>query len=161
MISVSDFAKMVADGYEIIQMQAKDLTQVDTLIQPQPGGNCMNWVLGHVLDSYINILDIIGGDRDTEVPDLSRYQRNSELIRGEGAGVLPLELLLENLEMVSRALSERLSMMTEADFDDEIELWGHKARRGWWTFFFYFHNTYHIGQLEYLRNLAGKVEKVI
>jgi len=56
----------------------------------------------------------------------------------------------------------QLGQSEEAYFDQEVELWpGSKGTRGWWAFFFSFHNSYHIGQLELLRNLAGHTEKLI
>ena len=75
--------------------------------------------------------------------------------------MLELDDLLQTCQSVSQSVVTQLEMLSEADFDAEINLWGSKERRGWWAFFFFFHNTYHLGQLEYLRNLAGKIEKVI
>lgn len=161
MITISEFAKMLTNENEIIQLQTKDLKQVDTLIQPQPGGNCLNWTLGHLLDGLLNILKVIGGMVPVDIPDLKRYQRESSPIRKDEPGILTPELLIEYLNKVNIITVEHLKSMSESDFDQEIELWGSQVRRGWVVFFYYFHYTYHIGQLECLRNLAGKTDKVI
>lgn len=161
MITISDFAKMLTNEIEIIHSQTKDLTQSDTLIQPQPGGNCMNWVLGHLLDGLINVLSVLEGEMPESLPNLERYQRESSPIQQDEPGLLTLPRLIENLDKVNNSILKRLEQLTDSDFDQEIELWGSQVRRGWVAFFYYFHYTYHLGQLEYFRNLAGKTDKVI
>jgi len=52
-------------------------------------------------------------------------------------------------------------MMQDDDFGKEIEWNGKSVTVGWKVYFFFFHFTYHLGQLELLRNLAGRTEKVI
>ncbi|MCJ7694277.1 MAG: DinB family protein [Anaerolineaceae bacterium] len=161
MITIAEFSKMLTNENEIIHLQTKDLTQSNTLIQPQPGGNCMNWVLGHLLDGLISILKVLNGKIPENLPDLERYQRESSPILEDESGVLSLDLLLKYLDRVNVRVIECLVSMDEADLDQEIELWSRKVKRGWAAFFYHFHYTYHLGQLEYLRNLAGKTEKVI
>jgi hypothetical protein len=64
-------------------------------------------------------------------------------------------------DKVHAAIAARLTKMSEADFDVEIQQGERNVIRGWRVFFLHFHYTYHIGQLEQLRQLAGKTEKVI
>jgi hypothetical protein len=161
MIPISDFRKLLSMELEIIKEQTKGLTQADTLTQPQSGGNCMNWVLGHLLENQVLVLEILGGNCPIEKSSLSRYTRESEPITSQSEGILELETLLNWHEQVHAALKSRLGQMTDTDFDQEIMLWDKKATLGWRVFFLHFHYTYHIGQLEFLRNLAGHTEKVI
>ena len=35
------------------------LTHEDSLVQPRPGGNCLNWVLGHLLTVYDGTLPLL------------------------------------------------------------------------------------------------------
>jgi uncharacterized damage-inducible protein DinB len=161
MIHIEDYAKMLSNEHEIVLKQTADLSHADSLRQPQPGGNCLNWTLGHLVDNLKTILSILGGEAPGNLPNVERYQHNSDPIRGEGPGVLPLNQLLNAYELLTQTINERLGQMKEEEFEEEIELWGHQTRRGWEAFFFFFHNTYHIGQLEYLRNLAGKLDKII
>lgn len=162
MIRVAEYANMLNRELEIIHQQTEGLTDQDTLIQPPRGGNCMAWVLGHIADGMTTILTILGGALPEGLPILSRYQRGSEPILGAEPGLVPLDKLLEGIDKLNQAIQSQLAGMTEADFDEEITLFGNqKARRGWGAFFMFFHHTYHIGQLEVLRNLAGKTEKII
>ena len=60
MITKADLIKMLVIENNLIHDQTNGLNQADTLIQPQ-GGNCMNWVLGHLLESQIIMLKALNG----------------------------------------------------------------------------------------------------
>jgi hypothetical protein len=161
MIRIEDFSKMLSGELEIVERQTEGLTHEESLIQPQPGGNCLNWVMGHLVVNLLDILRILDAETPENLPDLSRYKIGSEPIRGEDDGVLLLEVLIETYTLLNNKIIRRLDQMSEEDFNEEIDFWQGKSRRGYVTFFYFFHNTYHLGQLEFLRNLAGKTEKVI
>lgn len=161
MIHIEDFAKMLQGEHEIMCQQTADLSHADSLLQPQPGGNCLNWVMGHLAVNLVEILGVLDEKLPENLPDLSRYRIGSEPIRGEEDGVLPLQELIDTYKQLNQAVLNRLENMSEADFEQEIDFWQGKKRRGYVAFFYFFHHTYHLGQLEYLRNLAGKTEKVI
>jgi hypothetical protein len=161
MITISDLNKMLSIEHELIHDQTNGLSHADTLIQPQPGGNCMNWVLGHLLESQVSMLKALDGNSPVDPVTLARYKRESAPITADGEDVLSLEDLLVGHDKVYAAIAARLTEMSEADFDVEIQQGERKVLRGWRVFFLHFHYTYHIGQLEQLRQLAGKTEKVI
>jgi hypothetical protein len=145
----------------LIHEQTNGLSQHDTLIQPEPSGNCMNWVLGHLLDSQITMLSLLGGESPVEPAVLERYRRESEPILVEGEGVLELQTLLAGHDQVFASITTQLNEMTEADFEQEIQQGERRMTRGWRVFFLHFHYTFHIGQLELLRQMAGKTDKII
>jgi hypothetical protein len=152
---------MLSGEMDILKQQTEGLTTKDSLLQPQPGGNCLNWVMGHLVVNLVEILGVLEGELLEDLPDLTRYRIGSEPIRGEEAGVLALNDLVDIYERLTTKIVARLSQMDEAEFEEEIDFWQGKSRRGYVAFFYFFHNTYHLGQLEFLRNLAGKTEKVI
>jgi hypothetical protein len=147
--------------HNIIHTQTECLTHADTLIQPHPSGNCMNWVLGHLLENQISLLSLLGGESPVEAGLLERYQRDSEPVTGDGPGVLSLSTLLAGLDRVESSLQTRLAELNDTDFTREIEFRGRTITVGWRGIFLNFHFTYHIGQLELLRQLAGRSEKLI
>jgi len=161
MIAVQDFIRMLSIENTLIHNQTEGLSQADTLIQPQPSGNCMNWVLGHLLESQITLLKVLGGEEPFTVAELERYRRESDPITGAEPGMLTLERLVADHDLVYAAITARLEEMTDADFAVEIQHGERKVTRGWRVFFLHFHYTYHIGQLELLRQLAGRVEKIV
>jgi hypothetical protein len=161
MFSTQEFIRILSIEQNVIHMQTKELTQADTLIQPQPGGNCMNWVLGHLLDNQITVLELLGGESPISQSELAAYQRESAHLTADGPGVLPLEQLLAYQNTVHELVIARLGEMDEDDFAREIQHGGRPVTLGWRLLFLNFHYTYHLGQLEPLRQLAGRTEKVI
>lgn len=161
MITKQDFIRLLSIEHNMIHTQTEGLTQADTLIQPKPSGNCMNWVLGHLLDNQITLLTLLGKESPVDPVLLERYLRDSDPVTGEGPGVLTLERLLDGLDRVQVALIARLGEMSDADFTREIEFRGRTITVGWRVLFLNFHFTYHVGQLELLRQLAGRSEKLI
>ncbi|MBW6467453.1 MAG: hypothetical protein K0B06_13175, partial [Brevefilum sp.] len=89
------------------------------------------------------------------------YGYGSAPVCGDEPGVIELPVLIDAYALLTETITDRLVQMGETDFDQEIEFWQGQSRRGYIAFFYFFHNTYHIGQLEQLRNLAGRTEKVI
>ncbi len=43
-----DLARMYEISYGAINRNLLDVSQEESLVRPQPGGNCLNWVLGHI-----------------------------------------------------------------------------------------------------------------
>ena len=60
MITPVQLAEAFERNVSIAQMQAKDLTHEDSLLQPPFRGNCLNWVLGHMLSNRDAILGWLG-----------------------------------------------------------------------------------------------------
>jgi len=47
----------------IVAMNVDGITQKESLVQPQPAGNCLNWVLGHLIWVYGNVLPLVNSNR--------------------------------------------------------------------------------------------------
>jgi len=159
-IDAQQLAEAFGRNVQIIKRQCAGLTHEDSLMQTPFHSNCMNWVLGHVADNRDAVLKLLGsapafGDEG------ARYRRNSEPITGEGEGVLPLERLLALLDSGQTQLATVLNNMTPDDLNREVEVFGRKQSVGAWLFFLYFHESYHTGQTELLRQVAGKHDKII
>jgi hypothetical protein len=161
MLTNQDFIRLFSIEHNLIKMQTEGLTQADTLIQPQPSGNCMNWVLGHTLENQVGILKLLGQEPPVDEAELEIYRRESAPISADGPQILSLESLLEGHEKVHKQLAACLAGMTDADFAREMEFRGRTVTLGWRFLFLHFHYTYHVGQLELLRQLAGRSEKLI
>ena len=144
-------------AYRVIMRQTDGLTQVDSLIQPPFRGNCLNWVLGHIINGRNATLKYLGEDPVWSEEINKRYDRNSEPITGEAENILTLPQLLHDLEVSQERIQgalkqispERLATVIDEDTLEE------QVR------FLHWHETYHVGQLELLRQLAGKNDKVI
>jgi len=51
----------------------KDLTDEHALNQPTPGGNCLNWVAGHIVQSRGGTLKVLGQDSPFPAEKYARY----------------------------------------------------------------------------------------
>ena len=161
MIDADRLAKSFLINLQIIQMQTNGLTHADSMEQLPFRGNCLNWVLGHIVANRNRILELLGGDSIWENSANERYKRGSEPITNEEEGILNLKVLLADLERTQERLNLILENMSLDDFNREIDVRGDKMTLGQRLFFFYFHETYHTGQTELLRQLTGKDDAVI
>ena len=125
-----------------------------------PGVNCLNWVLGHCADGRDRVLAMLG-----EAPLLgeagARYRRESDPITGDGPEVLPLERLLVVLAEGQERIGAALAARPDEALGEEEQVGERTLTLLERLHFAYFHETYHVGQTELLRALAGKTDKVI
>ena len=162
MITPEELAEAFARSCSIIKAQTIGLTHADSLLQPPFRGNCMNWVLGHILDTRNGVLKVLGEMPVSSETDRVRpYGHGSEPVCSDGEGVLKLEQLLKSLESSQSAIEARLKRISPEELVRET-----RDHRGPVTvaqrlLFLYFHETYHVGQTELLRQLAGANDHVI
>ncbi len=161
MIGANDLIDAFARNVNIVKMQTKDLTHEDSLRQLPFHGNCLNWVLGHITENRDHILELLG--EPPQIGELgTRYKRGSDPLTDAGDGTLRLEELLAWLDRAQERIAAALGKMDEAALSREITTGNNrKATIGQRVFFLYFHETYHVGQTELFRQLAGKDDKVI
>ena len=149
-------------NYRIILRQTNGLTHSDSLLQLPFRGNCLNWVLGHIVEERQQVLALLGLPLIWKDKEIARYKTDSEPVTPENAATaLPLEKLLADLKKIQSALDESLGAVEPGELDKETESEGHTLPLGEWIAGFLWHETYHTGQLEILRQLAGKDDKVI
>ncbi len=162
MISIQNLVDFYARNIEIIKMQTENITHEESLIQLPFRSNCLNWVVGHVLANRCNILDLLGADDLRPGLDLDHYERESDPILGEGEGVLLLEDMVLHLEDSQLRLAAALAVETEESLQRMVPYRDRPDKEiAFWLFFLYFHDSYHVGQTEILRQAAGKDDKII
>jgi hypothetical protein len=44
----------------VVRLNAEGISQKDSLIQPPPAGNCLNWVIGHLVVAYQSAFPLLG-----------------------------------------------------------------------------------------------------
>ncbi len=143
----------------VIDEQSKGLTHADSLLQLPFRSNRFNWIIGHIAVYRDKMLVLMNqppvlGSNESEI-----YQRGSEPI-SSGQDVVDLSTLLES----TRESLERLATAFQFISEDTLgEL--HDEERGTTIQdrfeFLVWHETYHLGQLEILRQLAGKDDAII
>jgi uncharacterized damage-inducible protein DinB len=156
---------LLGEGYrrnqQILERQVEGLSHRDALAQTPYNVNCMNWVLGHIANGRDDLLELLGGERTMSPASGGRYRRESEPIVEDGPDVLDLGELLALLRRSQEELSSRLQGSTAEELSVEREVFGATSTIAAWAQFFYFHDTYHTGQTELLRQMSGKSDTVI
>ncbi len=160
MLTTRQLTDAFARNTSIIQMQTAGLTHADSLRQPPFRGNCLNWVLGHLINNRDRILQTLGAAAAAGAA-ADRYARESDPVNDDIPGILPLAELLRLLAASQEALAAALAGATEADLERAIPAGQRTVSVAERLFFLYFHETYHVGQTELLRQLAGTNDKVI
>jgi uncharacterized damage-inducible protein DinB len=161
MITKEKLAESYAVNLRIIQMQTEGLSHADSLIQTQYNINSLNWVLGHIAVNRDNVLNLLGEEPMLTEAQAARYRRESEPVTGDDEDVIQLEVLLDLLQRGQENISETMSRQSEDDFAREVQVGENTVSLGARLFGFYFHDTYHTGQTDLLRQVAGTDDKII
>ncbi len=139
--------------------QSEGVTHDESLTQLPFRGNCMNWVLGHVLVTRGMMLAEFGAEAPLNDAQTARYVTGSEPITDDDDAVMSLDNLLAQLEQTTEHLKDLFASATPEQFSEVVDEEKHTTRLqklqglAW-------HETYHIGQLEHLRQAAGKDDHI-
>lgn len=162
MITPTALAEAFSRNVQIVKKQAAGLSQADSLVQLPFRGNCLNWIVGHLVTNRLSVLRLLGAEPPFEAGRVARYERESEPVTAEGEGVLPLEELIALLEQLQAQLGGLMVEVSAEALSHPVVFYGNRSMPvSDWLFFFYFHDTYHTGQTEILRQAAGKDDKII
>lgn len=144
----------------IIHTELKDITHSESLVQPNFNANCLNWVLGHILtsrDQCLSLLDLPAVLTPTET---KIYNYGSERLT-DLTNALDFNDMMEKLDATYAALLAQLKVVQPAGLEKTANLWGKPEPVGGLLAFFFWHEAYHAGQLNLLRQVAGKNDKTI
>lgn len=140
----------------VIQRNTEGLTHEESLTQPAPAGNCLNWVLGHLVRSRNEALAVAGREPRFPAEELATYERGGVW---NPARALPLEELLSRFAALQEPLEQAVTALdaealaAPAPFSPS----GNPEETvGTLLSGIGFHEAYHVGQTGLLRRLLGK-----
>jgi len=142
----------------VLRANVGEITQEESLLQPKPAGNCVNWVLGHIIVYRCRLLRGLGAEAVWDEADYKLYERHeAPLTRPEGAK--PIAELWSALDETLKRLEMALSTLTPAKLAEVAPFIQDDEPGG--TFetaltVFAFHDAYHSGQTGVLRRIIGK-----
>jgi hypothetical protein len=143
---------------QVVQLNTEGLSHADSLVQPHPGGNCMNWVVGHLIAIYHHTFPLIGQDPVLSEQVRARYDRGSSPIR-DASEAMEFSELLSAWDETSRRFEAGLATLQPGTLaspapaspsNDPNETIGSLLTTICW------HQAYHAGQTGLLRRVAGK-----
>ena len=132
-------------------MNLEGVTHEESLIHPEAGGNCINWVLGHIVVHRDKMLGMLGQPTLLDEATTARYDRGSRPILAQDDGVQTLEVLKDALEQSYDRVRAVLSAADEATFAAPSG----KSTLGDSLVFLLGHEWYHGGQVGLLRRITG------
>jgi uncharacterized damage-inducible protein DinB len=150
-------AEVVARQNSVMHMHVDDLSQEETLALP-PGGNSMNWVLGHIAAHREHMLRWIGLAIPWEEGRYTRFDQGSAPLLDSGEGV-SLAQVVSDLDRSQEILVAWFKQVDESALERVLE--GKRRNLGSLLGFYVWHEGYHVGQLELLRHVAGRHESII
>jgi hypothetical protein len=155
----NDLARMFEFSYMAMNRNLDGLSHQESLVVPQPcGGNCLNWVFGHVVTARNTVLRLAGGDPAMTGDKMAIYQRG--ISPGDPSEYLDLATLRGFFEDSQRQLIPALSVIPDETLAEPVP---EAYRRppltgsiGDALIRLHYHEGYHNGQIGLLRRIAGK-----
>lgn len=154
----NDLIRLYEFSYLSMGRNLEGVTHEDSLIGGNPAGNCINWVLGHVVSTRSSIMKFVGVDQPHN-DELDRYRRGTEPI-GSGETLIDFSILRRMLDDSQAQLLPALGEIPQARLDSPIpEEWGFPSGQGNIgnaLARLAAHESYHNGQIGLLRRILGK-----
>jgi uncharacterized damage-inducible protein DinB len=142
-----------------LRRNIEGITHEESVRSPSPGGNCINWVVGHlVLTRQAWLTSLLGMAPAVDPEQKTRYRRGASPLV-DGTLAMPWEELVAAFERSQAPLIEGMSRLgaqrlgEKAPFspgNDPDETIGSLVAK------LCFHEGYHIGQTGVLRRLLGR-----
>jgi hypothetical protein len=145
-------------AHRVVKMNVEGLSHGDSLIQPRPGGNCLNWVVGHLLAVYHHALPLLRQAPVMSEQVLKRYDRGSSPIQ-DATEAVDFSELKSAWDECSRRYDIGLAGLTAdalaapapiSPTNNPNETIGSLLSTISW------HQAYHCGQTGILRRTAGR-----
>jgi hypothetical protein len=136
----------------VIKKNIEGTTHQGSLICPSPGGNCLNWILGHIVANRNTVLELLDRVPVWDEQEASVYERGQPSLDPDHPGIKNLEEIVAALD---RSQGEILSAL-EAMSDEQLAEKKGDQSVGDLLFGLSFHEAYHAGQTGILRRLEGR-----
>jgi uncharacterized damage-inducible protein DinB len=150
-ITSTDALKMLfGANHYLLKKNLEGVTHEESLLQPERDGNCLNWVLGHIVATRDAVLKMLNQESIWSQEEIDTYRRGSSPIR-DGSRAQSLEKLVTDLDRSQDRLTAGLANVSDSELtapagDETVEKQ---------LFILQLHEAYHAGQTGLLRRMAG------
>ncbi len=139
-------------SYGALFRNLEGITHEESLIVPEPGGNCLNWVLGHIVSARNRAMTQMGIPPVWQM-DLAFHYSGRDEAQWSPAKAVDLKTISTDLVRSQQEMLNALEQLPEGMLSTPDER-GHTL--GDMLGFFNFHEAYHVGQIGILRRIIGK-----
>ena len=158
--SANILIELLKNNHNIMHQQVKDISQAESMLQPPFRGNCLNWDVGHILTVYDELLEELGLPGTMSEAEQKTYGYGSEPLC-DAAKAGDLGAMLARLDQALPIIVEKLGSLSEEELARKVNIWRGEVSLIQALFYMQWHAAFHTGQLELLRQLSGKNDKVI
>jgi len=139
--------------YQVAERNLEGMSRQHSLAHPAPGGNCANWILGHLTNVQNGAMKLMGENPVWESDQLQRagfdpITASEQAIDWDTLRDRFLGSRERTLAAIGRLSNEALNETVPHPF-------GGTCTRGELLNTLAFHQTYHVGQLGVMRRVAG------
>ena len=141
----------------VIDKNTEGISNEEALVRPQPAGNSLNFVMGHLVYVYDQALELAGVGKRFPGKEMAPYApRHSG---PPDADAVPLDELIRRFHEQGKALAEAVKKLSPEDFARPLPsrpgVPGGSETVGSTLAAIAFHQAYHAGQTGLLRRLLG------
>lgn len=144
--------KQLELNYGSLFRNLEGITHAESLVMPPQGGNCLNWVLGHIVSARNRMMTQMGIAPVWQA-DLAFHYSGRDEAQWSLDKAIDLKSIETDFARSQQDLLNALEQMPEGMLTTPDE----KGRTLGEAFaFFVFHEAYHGGQVALLRRLVGR-----
>jgi DNA-binding transcriptional ArsR family regulator/uncharacterized damage-inducible protein DinB len=150
--------RMYALAHGALHMNLEGITHPESLVQPQPDGNCIQWVVAHVVATRDQLSRLIGAEPVLPPALGKRFMRPAAALT-DPAEARPFAEWVADLDRSQERITAALAVFPTdrlAEPFDGARLPGRPGTLAEALAFFHFHESYHVGQVGLLRRLVGR-----
>jgi DinB superfamily len=142
----------------VFRQNTDGVTHAESLVGPKPAGNCMNWIVAHLLVARNSALALLGEKPLASPEKLERFARGSAPLT-DASEALDWDGLRADWEKAQEGIQAGLGRITAerlaAPLPEDRNPF-RLANVGEVLSVLVFHETYHVGQLGLIRRTLGK-----
>ena len=141
---------MYEDTYTMVKQQIDGLEHLESVHQSPFGGNCINWIVGHLVVARCNFLMMLDTPSIWDMTICRRFIPGSNPVTGlEDA--LPFETLTAGLDRTQEQLMTALGGVSA----EKLQVVNEDKTIGEHLAFYNAHEAFHAGELASLRRMIG------
>lgn len=140
--------------YQTAEANLAGMSSEDSLARPEAGGNCANWILGHLVDVHNGVMGVLGEDPVWADDRLDRVGRGP--ITGPD-DALDWDALRDRFLGSRERCLAAVRGLTDGELAEQVtDPFGEVTSRAELLTTLAFHQAYHVGQLGLARRVAGQ-----
>ena len=108
--------KLFGISYQVLKKNLEGVTHEESLLQPEADGNCLNWVVGHILSTRNSALQMMNQPTFWNQEEAGLYKRGSEPIKN-GSRAQNFKKMATDLDRSQELLMKGLSEISDTQLN--------------------------------------------